>query len=66
VKVMVNGESCEVPEGLNVAALLGHLGIDAERVAMERNREVLPRARWHETPVSPGDIFEIVRFVGGG
>ena len=66
MKVTVNGESQEVPSGLNVSALLAHLGIRAERVAIERNLDVLPRDRWPETQVTDGDSFEIVHFVGGG
>ncbi len=66
MKVNINGEAREVPEGLTVAGLLQHLGIGADRVAVERNLEILPRARWEETPVQPGDRYEIVHFVGGG
>jgi thiamine biosynthesis protein ThiS len=64
--VTINGERREVPEGLNVPALLEHLGITSERVAIERNLDILPRARWSETHVQPNDTFEIVHFVGGG
>ena len=64
--VTINGERREIPEGLNVPALLEHLGITGERVAIERNLDILPRARWSETQVQPNDTFEIVHFVGGG
>jgi sulfur carrier protein len=64
--VTINGERREVPEGLTVPALLEHLGIAGERVAIERNLDILPRARWSETQVQPSDTFEIVHFVGGG
>lgn len=64
--ITINGERREIPEGLNVAALLQHLGMAQNRVAIERNRDILPRARWQETPVSANDAFEIVQFVGGG
>lgn len=66
MKVTINGEQREVPSGLNVVSLLGHLGIRAERVAIERNLDVLPRDRWPETQVAPGDSYEIVHLVGGG
>ncbi len=66
IQVVINGESREVPEGMNVTALLAHLGITAERVAIERNRDILPRANWQGTLVQPGDSYEIVHFVGGG
>jgi thiamine biosynthesis protein ThiS len=64
--VTVNGEEKEVPEGLDVAAMLAHLGLAAERVAVERNRSILPRDRWASTRVAQGDTFEIVHLVGGG
>jgi len=66
VTITINGERQEIPEGLNVTALLEHLGMPQNRVAIERNRNILPRARWHETQVSVNDAFEIVQFVGGG
>lgn len=64
--VTINGESREIPEGLAVSDLLAHLGLVAGRVAVERNREILPRDRWPSTFVVAGDVFEIVHFVGGG
>ena len=66
IQVVINGEPREVPDGLNIAALLAHLGIASERVAIERNRDILPRANWQATLVQPGDSYEIVHFVGGG
>lgn len=66
VRATVNGESVELPEGLSVAALLAHLGVRAERVAVERNGAVVKRARHPDEPVQPGDQLEIVAFVGGG
>lgn len=66
MKVTINGEPREIPSGLNVVSLLSHLGIKAERVAIERNLDVLPRERWVKTEVAAGDSFEIVHFVGGG
>jgi thiamine biosynthesis protein ThiS len=64
--VTINGERREVPEGLTVAGLLEHLGMPESRVAIERNLDILPRARWQETRVQSNDTFEIVQFVGGG
>jgi thiamine biosynthesis protein ThiS len=64
--IIVNGERREIPEGLNVAGLLDHLGMANGRVAVERNLDILPRARWQETQVVSDDSFEIVHFVGGG
>jgi thiamine biosynthesis protein ThiS len=64
--IRINGERREIPDGLTVALLLEHLGLSADRVAIERNLDVLPRASWRETAVKPDDSFEIVHFVGGG
>jgi sulfur carrier protein len=49
-----------------VTGLLSHLGLPADRVAIERNLEILPRSEWISTTVLPGDKFEIVHLVGGG
>jgi len=66
MKITINGEPREIPDGLNVAALLQHLEMTADRVAIERNLDILPRAKWQETEVQPNDRFEIVHLVGGG
>lgn len=66
MKIKVNGESREVPDGFTVAVLLGHLEMNAGRVAVERNLDVLPRTLWPETRVVEGDSYEIVQLVGGG
>ena len=66
MKITINGELREIPDGLSVAALLQHLEMTAERVAIERNLDILPRAKWRETMVQPDDRFEIVHLVGGG
>ena len=66
IQIIVNGEARSVPAGLGVPGLLRHLGLLADRVAMERNLEVLPRSQWGATDVMPGDMFEIVQMVGGG
>jgi thiamine biosynthesis protein ThiS len=65
MKAKINGDVQEIPDGLNVAALIEHLGMAGNRVAIERNLDILPRARWAETQVQPNDSFEIVHFVGG-
>ncbi|HXW55104.1 MAG TPA: sulfur carrier protein ThiS [Candidatus Cybelea sp.] len=66
MRVTVNGEGREVPDGLTVTGLLEHLGLAAGRIAVERNLDILPRAAWSETLVHASDSFEIVQFVGGG
>jgi thiamine biosynthesis protein ThiS len=66
ITISVNGESRETKSGTTVSGLLGELGLDAARVAIERNLEILPRPSWPTTQVAAGDRFEIVQFVGGG
>lgn len=64
--VTINGERREIPDGVSVTEMLEHLGMLRDRVAIERNLNILPRANWNETRVEPNDSFEIVHFVGGG
>jgi thiamine biosynthesis protein ThiS len=66
IQIVVNGETHEVPNGLGVTGLLSHLGLPADRVAIERNLEILSRSQWKSTAVQPGDRYEIVQLVGGG
>lgn len=66
IRIVVNGDAREVPSGLRVSGLLAHLGLPSDRVAIERNLEILPRSEWLGAAVQPGDRFEIVHMVGGG
>jgi len=66
VRVFVNGEARDVPDGATVETLLAALAIDRRRVAVERNREIVPRAAHAATPLAPDDRVEIVTMVGGG
>jgi len=66
ISIVVNGEKREANSGATVADLLVVLGLDSGRVAIERNLEILPRPAWTQTPVEPGDRYEIVQLVGGG
>lgn len=62
----VNGEKREVEPGANLAGFLRACGLDPAKVAVERNLAIVPRSRYAETALSPGDRIEIVQFVGGG
>ena len=64
--VKLNGELREVPEGLTLEALIERLKLPRDRVAVERNLEIVPKARWNATPIQPGDQLEVVHLVGGG
>lgn len=66
VRVQLNGEDREIPAGLTVRELLEHLELNPELVVVERNREILERDRYGETPVEEDDRLELVHFVGGG
>jgi sulfur carrier protein len=66
MQVRINGELREIPEGMTVAGLLGHLGVKAPRVAVEVNEAVVTKDRYEAHRIGPGDTVEIVAFVGGG
>ncbi len=65
MKLTVNGDMRDVPEGLTVSGLIQHLGLEGP-VAVERNAEVVPRAEHHAVSLQDDDVIEIVHFVGGG
>ena len=65
IAIVVNGEPQEVLAGLSVRALLDHLGL-VGLAAVERNRELVPRAQHASVIVERGDVLEIVHLVGGG
>ena len=62
----INGDARDFPEGLTLAALVEHLGMKGDRVAIELNREIAPRGGWNSIALHDGDRLEIVHFVGGG
>lgn len=66
MEVTLNGRTREVPEGLTVRALLDHVGLTDGPVAVEINRDVVPRAQHVTRVVAAGDAIEVVHFVGGG
>lgn len=66
MQVVLNGERRDVPDNLTLEELLEHLKLERERVAVERNREIVKREDWPQVKVQPGDQLEVVHFVGGG
>lgn len=66
IDIVINGETRTIVEGTTVAGLIGELGLADRRVAVERNREVVPRAQHAQTVLAAGDRLEVVTFVGGG
>ena len=66
MKITINGEEREVGSLSTLAELVERLGTKPDRVAIEVNRELIPRERWVGTALAEGDRLEIVHFVGGG
>jgi thiamine biosynthesis protein ThiS len=68
MKLHINGEerSLDAPAPLTLAALVEILGMKPDRVAVELNRDIVPRSQWPETRLHEGDRLELVHFVGGG
>jgi thiazole synthase len=66
LRLTVNGELRNAEPGATVATLLRSMGVDPARVAVERNRDVVPRTTWAEAGLADGDKIEIVAFIGGG
>lgn len=66
IRVRVNGEGREIPEGLTVHDLLLSLDLRPAMVVVEHNGDILRRDRYAEVRVGSGDALELVHFVGGG
>ena len=64
--ITLNGDPHEIPGPLSVSALLAQLEIDARRVAVELNLDVVKKAAYDSSVIKDGDEVEIVNFVGGG
>lgn len=64
--IVLNGDALALAPGTTVAALVASLGLDPRQVAVERNREIVPRATYERTELHEGDHLEVVTFVGGG
>jgi sulfur carrier protein len=66
MRVIINGEAKDVPEGLNLRSLLEHLSLPHQRIAVEVDKQVIRKNDWDQTPVNADTRIEIVHFVGGG
>jgi sulfur carrier protein len=66
MKLIINGEDRSFENPLTLQGLVEQLGMKADRVAVELNRDIVPRDRWARTELVEGDRLEIVHFVGGG
>lgn len=66
MRLIINGEERGFSGVADVAALVASLGLDARKVAVERNLEIVPRSLYGATALADGDRIEIVHFIGGG
>lgn len=66
MNLIINGEDSQFDSVSTISSLLERLGMKPDRVAVELNRDLVPRDRWPSTQISDGDKLEIVHFVGGG
>jgi thiamine biosynthesis protein ThiS len=66
IEITINGEPRQIAAGASVTDLVSFLELTAQRLAIELNLSILPRAAWAETELQAGDKLEIVHFVGGG
>ncbi|NMG50395.1 sulfur carrier protein ThiS [Azoarcus communis] len=66
IRITLNGQVETLEDGLTVLALLAQRGLVGKRLAVERNGEIVPRARHGEVELTDGDQLEIVVAVGGG
>jgi thiazole synthase len=65
MNLTINGET-QISSAETLAALVAQLDMKPDRVAIELNREIVPREQWQQTALHEGDRLEIVHFVGGG
>lgn len=66
MKVFLNGETHEVPAGLDLEQLIELFSLPSQRVAVELNKRVVRKADWKSTEIDDADTIEVIHFVGGG
>ena len=66
MKITLNGSSREVPDNLSASELILSLGLANRRLALEINREIVPRSTFESHIIQPDDRVEIVHAIGGG
>ena len=66
MKIFVNGQGQDLPDGFNATGLVEQMGLSGQRLAMEVNQEIVPRSTFDEYVFQDGDRVEIVHAVGGG
>jgi sulfur carrier protein len=66
MEIIINGRPTEVPDGVDLAALIERLELANRRLAVEVNEELVPRSQFSEHRLAPSDRVEIIHAVGGG
>lgn len=66
MQIIVNANPIEVPDGTDMAGLIDQLELSGQRLAVEVNEELVPRSRFAQHRLAPGDQVEIIHAVGGG
>ncbi|CRM18933.1 Thiamine biosynthesis protein ThiS [Pseudomonas sp. 37 R 15] len=66
MRIQLNGEPLDLPDGETVAALLARLDLTGRRVAVELNLDIVPRSQHEGAALSEGDQVEVVHAIGGG
>src|SRR5438445_12900831 len=66
IEIRLNGEKQQIPSPLSIVQLLEHFDLPKDRIAVERNRTIVPKLQWESVSVGHGDELEVVHFVGGG
>ena len=66
MRIQLNGESLELPDGETVAALIARMDLTGRRVAVELNLDIVPRSQHADTILHDGDNVEVVHAIGGG
>jgi sulfur carrier protein len=66
MEIIINGRPTDVPDGVDLAALIERLELANRRLAVEVNEELVPRSRFAEHRLAPTDRVEIIHAVGGG
>jgi thiamine biosynthesis protein ThiS len=66
MRLLLNGDERDIAGIVSIADLVAALGLDARKVAVERNLEIAPRSTYAATTLADGDRIEIVTFIGGG
>ncbi|MFA5073786.1 MAG: sulfur carrier protein ThiS [Nitrospirota bacterium] len=66
MNITLNGEKKQIPNGLTVLGLLEFLNIQHQRVAVERNLDIVKKDRYGTTMIQEGDVLEVVSFMSGG